>query len=54
MIRPLVVFVIAVMAFASGYIIGMFHTMYYTLKFDKQELKEAKEKYVTLTHKVGD
>jgi hypothetical protein len=53
MIRPLIVMLIATGAFFAGYLIGMFHTMYYIVTDDKAHHLKEKEKVITFTHKVG-
>jgi hypothetical protein len=53
MIRPLIVMLIATGAFFAGYLIGMFHTMYYIVTDDKAQYLKEKEKVITFTHKVG-
>lgn len=55
MIKPLYVMILCVVTFSVGYLIGMFHTwIAYTFQDDGRTISEPKEKYITLTHKVGD
>lgn len=47
MIRPLVAIVLVTMGFFAGYVIGMFHTMYYLTQDKVNLLPHSKEKVIT-------
>jgi len=53
MISPLAAIIIATISFGFGYSIGMFHVLYYWVFDTRQELKDAREKYVTFTNLIG-
>lgn len=54
MIKPLFAIILVTMGFFAGYVIGMFHTMYYLTQQKTDFLPPSKEKMITHIRLEGD